>query len=43
MLGWSIAGTLTLFSLAAHPRLPVRAAVTIGAPFDYRQIPHLRP
>lgn len=42
-LGWSIAGTLTLFALAAHPDLPVAGAVTIGAPFDYGEVPHLRP
>ena len=42
-LGWSIAGTLTLFTLAAHPHLPVAGAVAIGAPFDYGEVPHLWP
>lgn len=43
VLGWSIAGTLTLFTLAAHPDLPVTGAVVLGAPFDYTHVPQLRP
>lgn len=43
LLGWSIAGTVGLFTLAAHPDLPVAGVVAIGAPFDYSEVPHLRP
>ena len=43
VLGWSIAGTLALFTLAAHPDLPVAGAVVLGAPFDYTHVPQLRP
>lgn len=43
VLGWSIAGTLAVFSLAAHPDLPVAGAVVVGAPFDYARAPYLWP
>lgn len=43
VLGWSIAGTLSLFTLAAHPDLPVVGTVVVGAPFDYTHVPQLRP
>lgn len=43
VLGWSIAGTLAMFTLAAHPDLPVAGAVVVGAPFDYTRAPYLWP
>ncbi len=43
VVGWSIAGTLALFALAAHPDLPVAGTVVVGAPFDYSHVPQLRP
>ena len=43
VLGWSIAGTLVMFTLAAHPDLPVTGAVLVGAPFDYTRVPYLWP
>lgn len=43
VLGWSIAGTLAVFTLAAHPDLPVVGAVVVGAPFDYARAPYLWP
>ncbi|MGN6608702.1 MAG: alpha/beta hydrolase [Jatrophihabitans sp.] len=40
---WSLGGTLTLLTAAAHPRLPLRAIAAVGTPIDYSKVPHLVP
>ena len=40
---WSLGGTLTLLTAAAHPRLPLRSIAAVGTPIDYSKIPHLAP
>lgn len=39
LVAWSIAGTLSMLTAAAHPDLPVRSLATFGTPVDYRKIP----
>ncbi|MEE2059270.1 alpha/beta hydrolase [Rhodococcus artemisiae] len=39
IVAWSIAGSLTLLTSAAHPELPVRSITTFGTPIDYEKIP----
>ena len=41
VIGWSLGGTLSLLTCAAHPELPVRAIVAVGTPIDYRRVPAL--
>lgn len=43
VIGWSLGGTLSLLTCAAHPELPIRAIAAIGTPIDYRKIPALAP
>lgn len=40
---WSLGGTLTFLTSAAHPNLPLRAIAAVGTPIDYAQIPYLAP
>jgi polyhydroxyalkanoate synthase len=40
---WSLGGTLTLLTAAAHPELPLRAIAAVGTPIDYSLIPYLAP
>jgi len=40
---WSLGGTLTLLTAAAHPGLPLRAIAAVGTPTDYSRIPYLTP
>lgn len=40
-VGWSLGGTMTLLTAAAHPQLPIRSIAAIGTPIDYRRIPTL--
>lgn len=40
---WSLGGTLTLLTAAAHPTLPLRAIAAVATPIDYSRIPHLVP
>jgi polyhydroxyalkanoate synthase len=40
---WSLGGTLTLLTAAAHADLPLRAIAAVGTPIDYRRIPYLAP
>ncbi|MEE2032682.1 alpha/beta hydrolase [Rhodococcus chondri] len=39
VVAWSIAGTLSLLSAAAHPELPLRSMAVFGSPIDYSKIP----
>ncbi|WP_226435419.1 MULTISPECIES: alpha/beta hydrolase [Rhodococcus] len=39
VVAWSIAGTMSMLTIAAHPDLPVRSLATFGTPIDYRKIP----
>lgn len=40
---WSLGGTLTLLTAAAHPELPLRSIAAVGTPIDYARIPYLAP
>lgn len=40
---WSLGGTLTLLTAAAHDDLPLRAIAAVGTPIDYSRIPYLTP
>ena len=40
---WSLGGTLTLLTAAAHDDLPLRSIAAIGTPIDYSRIPYLAP
>ena len=39
---WSLGGTLTLLTAAAHSRLPLRSIAAIGTPIDYAKIPYVK-
>jgi polyhydroxyalkanoate synthase len=38
LLGWSLGGIMTLLTVAARRRLPVRSVTMIGSPFDLHRI-----
>jgi polyhydroxyalkanoate synthase len=40
---WSLGGTLTLLTAAAHPDLPLRSIAAIATPIDYSKIAYLTP
>jgi polyhydroxyalkanoate synthase len=40
---WSLGGTLTLLTAAAHDDLPLRAIAAVATPIDYSKIPYLAP
>jgi polyhydroxyalkanoate synthase len=40
---WSLGGTLTLLTAAAHDDLPLRSVAAVGTPIDYSRIPYLAP
>jgi polyhydroxyalkanoate synthase len=40
---WSLGGTLTLLTAAAHGDLPLRAIAAVGTPIDYSRISYLTP
>jgi polyhydroxyalkanoate synthase len=40
---WSLGGTLTLLTAAAHDDLPLRSIAAVGTPIDYSRIPYLTP
>jgi len=40
---WSLGGTLTFLTAAAHDDLPLRSIAAIGTPIDYARIPYLAP
>lgn len=43
LVGWSLGGTISLLTLAAHPGLPVASLTAFGTPIDYRLIPAVQP
>lgn len=43
LVGWSLGGTLSLLTAAAHPDLPISTLTAFGTPIDYRQIPAVQP
>lgn len=43
LVGWSLGGTISLLTLAAHPDLPVHSLTAFGTPIDYHRIPAVRP
>ena len=43
LVGWSLGGTISLLTLAAHPDLPVASLTAFGTPIDYHRIPAMRP
>lgn len=42
LISWSIGGTLSLLTAAAHDDLPVRSLTTVGAPIDYGALPTMK-
>lgn len=40
---WSLGGTLSLLTAAAHPDLPLRSIAAVGTPIDYSKVPYLAP
>ena len=40
---WSLGGTLTLLTAAAHDDLPLRSIAAVGTPIDYSKIPYIAP
>ncbi|WP_237111805.1 alpha/beta fold hydrolase [Nocardioides sp. WS12] len=43
LVGWSLGGTMSLLTAAAHPDLPIGSLTAFGTPIDYRQIPAVQP
>lgn len=43
LIGWSLGGTLSLLTAAAHSDLPIRSITTVGTPFDYTRLPLVQP
>jgi len=43
VVAWSLGGTLSLLTAAAHPRLPIGSITAFGTPIDYRLIPAIQP
>lgn len=43
VVAWSLGGTMSLLTAAAHPRLPIASITAYGTPFDYRLIPAVQP
>lgn len=41
VVSWSLGGTLTLLTAAAHGELPIRSITTVGTPIDYAKLPSL--
>ena len=39
LLAWSLGGTLSFLTAAAHPELPIRSIIAIGTPLDYKKVP----
>ncbi len=40
---WSLGGTLSLLTAAAHPFLPIRSITAVGTPIDYSKVAYLAP
>ncbi|WP_241385563.1 alpha/beta hydrolase [Rhodococcus sp. CH91] len=43
IVAWSIGGTLSMLTAAAHPELPIRSLAAFGSPLDYSAIPVMAP
>lgn len=43
VVGWSLGGTISLLTAAAHPDLPIRSVTAVGTPVDYTSIPAIAP
>lgn len=43
LVGWSLGGTMSLLTAAAHPDLPIASLTAFGTPIDYTQIPAIQP
>ncbi|GAA3666014.1 alpha/beta fold hydrolase [Nocardioides ginsengisoli] len=43
LVGWSLGGTMSLLTAAAHPDLPIASLTALGTPIDYTQIPAIQP
>lgn len=43
VVAWSIGGTMSMLTSAAHPDLPVRSLTAFGSPLDYSKIPLMVP
>lgn len=39
LVGWSLGGTMSYLTTAAHPDLPVASLTAIGTPVDYTRVP----
>jgi polyhydroxyalkanoate synthase len=43
LVAWSLGGTLSLLTTAAHPNLPIRSVSALATPIDYSKIPSILP
>ncbi|TQF74175.1 alpha/beta hydrolase [Rhodococcus spelaei] len=43
LVGWSLGGTMSLLTAAAHADLPIRSVTAVGTPVDYTRIPTIAP
>lgn len=43
LVGWSLGGTISLLTAAAHPDLPIGSLTAFGTPIDYSRVPAVRP
>lgn len=43
LVGWSLGGTISLLTAAAHPDLPIASLTAFGTPIDYTMIPAIQP
>lgn len=43
LVAWSLGGTISLLTAAAHPHLPIRSVSALGTPIDYSKIPTMMP
>ncbi|NLU82076.1 alpha/beta fold hydrolase [Rhodococcus sp. HNM0569] len=43
VIGWSLGGTLSLLTAAAHPSLPIGSLTALATPVDYSRIPTIAP
>ncbi|CAM3919553.1 alpha/beta hydrolase [Smaragdicoccus niigatensis] len=43
VIGWSLGGTLSLLTSAAHPDLPIRSIAAIATPIDYSKLATIAP